>query len=242
MLCGVNPVLEALTVSPPTIEHVLVARGARSVQPVVDAARACGVPIETVDQGTLDRMTGGAHHQGVAGRVPPFVYTPIEDLLGDGHALIVVLDGVTDPQNLGAIIRSAEVLGARGVVVPEDRAAAVTPTVMRAASGATAHLPVAQVVNLVRALESAKAAGFWIVGLDAAGSAGFQDLPPLERTVLVVGSEGKGMRRLVREACDFLVRIPVRGRVASLNASVAAGIGLFALVSRLGAGLEPGDR
>jgi len=162
----------------------------------------------------------------------PFVYATFEQVLGSGAARLVALDGITDPHNLGAIIRSAEVLGAGGLILPLDRCAAVTASVIRASSGASAHLPIAQVVNLVRALGDAKQQGYWTIGLDPAGSSTFQELPSLDRALLVVGGEGAGLRPLVREACDFTVRIPGRGRVASLNAAVAAAIGLYALTER----------
>ncbi len=154
-------------------------------------------------------------------------------MLARGTPLVIALDGVTDPQNLGAIVRSAEVLGAGALIVPRDRSAPVTPTAIRAAAGATAHLPIVQVVNLTRALGEAKERGYWIVGLVTTGSSQFHDLPALDRAVLVVGSEDKGARPLVRETCDFLVRIPQRGRVESLNASVAAAIGIYALQEKL---------
>jgi 23S rRNA (guanosine2251-2'-O)-methyltransferase len=181
----------------------------------------------------LDRLSGGGHHQGIAARTRPFAYAELDDILDAGAGLLVALDGITDPQNLGAIVRSAEVLGAGGLILPRDRSAAVTPAVVRASAGATVHLPIAQVVNLVRALESAKERGYWTVGLALDGSSTFQQLPELDRALLVVGSEGKGARPLVLEACDFRVRIPQTGRVGSLNASVAAAIGLYAVGERL---------
>jgi len=230
---GANPVLEALSAAPESVSAVVVAPGSDAAARVADRARALGVPIETADRSALERLTAGGHHQGVAARTRPFAYAALEDLLAHAKPLLIALDGVTDPHNLGSIIRSAEVLGAGGLILPRDRSAAVTPATMRVASGASAHLPVVQVVNLVRALEEAKRIGYWIVGLDPEGSSRFQELPALERAVLVVGSEGKGARPLVRRGCDFLVRIPVRGHVTSLNAAVAAGIGLYALAERL---------
>ena len=162
-----------------------------------------------------------------------FEYAPVEEVLARRPPLLVALDGIMDPGNLGAIVRSAEVLGAGGILLPRDRSAPVTPAVVRAASGASLHLPIARVVNLVRTLAQAKELGYWVVGLDLAGPARFRELPDLERAVLVVGGEGKGARHLVLGACDFRVRIPVRGRIASLNASVAAGIGIYELSARL---------
>lgn len=243
MLFGLNPALEVLRISPDLLEKLYVARGVQAGDRVVAEARARGVAIEVTDRSALDRMTGGGHHQGVAVRIKPFSFAPIDELLRDAPRLLVVLDGVTDPQNLGAIVRSAEVLGAGGVILPRDRNVGVTPTVVRASSGAAVHLPVAQVVNLVRTLEQVKDAGYWIVGLDAAGGSRFQDLPPFERVVVVVGGEGKGIRPLVARSCDFMVAIPVRGRVTSLNVAAAAAIGLHELMARLPqSATVPGDR
>jgi 23S rRNA (guanosine2251-2'-O)-methyltransferase len=230
---GANPVLEALAAAPESIRAVVIDARSEAGARAAERARALGIAVETADRNALDRLTGGGHHQGVAARTRPFAYAAFEDVLTRAAPLLVALDGVTDPQNLGSILRSAEVLGAGGVILPRDRAAAVTPAVIRAASGASAHLPVAQVVNLVRALEDAKRQGYWIVGLDVEGTSRFQQLPALERALLVVGGEGHGIRPLVRRGCDFSVAIPMRGRVASLNAAVATAIGLYALRERL---------
>lgn len=228
---GVHPVIELLRAAPGSIERLWIAAEADAAS-VRDEALRAAVPIEPVDRPTLDRMTGGGHHQGVAVRTRPFEYAELETLLDGAAPLLVALDGITDPQNLGAIVRSAEVLGAGGLVLPRDRSAPVTPAVVRAAAGATAHLPIAQVVNLTRALGLAKERGYWIVGLALDGASTFADLPPLEHAMLVVGSEGKGARHLVLEACDFRVRIPQQGRVGSLNAATAAAIGLYALAEQ----------
>jgi 23S rRNA (guanosine2251-2'-O)-methyltransferase len=233
VLFGRNPVLEVMRLAPDTISKLWVARGTDIGDRLIADARALGVVVEMVDRQVLDVMTGQGHHQGVALQTKPFAFTAVEDVIQRATSLVAVLDGIVDPQNLGAIVRAAEVLGAGGVVIPKDRSASVTPAVIRASSGAAVHLPIAQVVNLVRALEQLKEAGYWIVGLDAEGRSTFQDLPRFERVVLVVGSEGQGMRPLVARACDFIVAIPVRGRVASLNAATAAAIGLHELASRL---------
>ena len=233
VLCGRNPVLEVMRLAPDAIQKLWIARGADIGERLIADARALGVVVEMVEREALDAMTGQGHHQGVALQTKPFAFRAIEDLVQRAPALVAVLDGIVDPQNLGAIVRAAEVLGAGGVVIPKDRSASVTPAVIRASSGAAIHLPIAQVVNLVRALEQLKEAGYWIVGLDAEGHSTFQDLPRFERVVLVVGNEGQGMRSLVARACDFVVAIPVRGRVASLNAATAAAIGLHELASRL---------
>lgn len=229
---GVHPVIELLRAAPTSIERLWIVADGDDARVRAEAARA-GVAVETIDRVSLDRLTSGGHHQGVAVRTRPFAYAELEDVLAAGPPLLVALDGVTDPQNLGAIVRSAEVLGAGGVILPRDRSAPVTATAIRASAGATAHLPIAQVVNLTRALRDAKERGYWIVGLATDGSSTFQELPSLERALLVIGSEDRGARPLVLETCDFRVRIPQRGRVESLNASVAAAIGLYALASKV---------
>ncbi len=231
---GLNPVLELVRASPHAIESLYVVRGVQAADRLSADAIAAGVPVEPIERTELDTMVGGAHHQGVAARTKTPAAADLEDVLADAPRMIAVADGIQDPQNLGAIVRAAEVLGAGAVVLPKDRSAGVTPAVVRASSGAAIYLPVAPVVNLVRALERLKEAGYWIVGLDAAGQSRFRDLPRFERVALVVGSEGRGMRPLVARSCDFVVAIPVQGKVSSLNAATAAAIGLHELASRLG--------
>jgi 23S rRNA (guanosine2251-2'-O)-methyltransferase len=239
---GINPILEVMRLSPEVLERLYVARGLQAGDRIAAEARLHGIAIELAERSTLDQLAGGGHHQGVAARTRPFVFASIEQMLRVAPQILVALDGITDPQNLGAIVRSAEVLGAGGLVLPKDRNASVTPSVIRASSGAAIHLPIAQVVNLVRGLKQIKDAGYWIVGLDAAGSSRFRNLPPFERVALVIGGEGTGIRPLVARTCDFMVAIAVRGRVSSLNAAAAAAIGIHELASRLPAsGAEPGD-
>lgn len=230
---GLNPVLEVLRASPELVERLYLVPGLQSGDRLATEARRRGITVEVTDRVALDRMTTGGHHQGVAARTKPFAFQAIEDVLDAGPSLVVVLDGITDPQNLGAIVRSAEVLGAGGVVIPKDRSVGVTSTVIRASSGAAIHLPIAQIVNVVRALEILKERGYWIVGLAAEGTSQFQDLPALDRAAVVIGGEGRGMRPLVAKSCDFTVAIPVRGRVTSLNAAAAAAIGIHELAARL---------
>jgi 23S rRNA (guanosine2251-2'-O)-methyltransferase len=233
LVFGVNPVREHLRSAPKSIASLLAVPNARAVQELVAEARAQGITVESTDQATLDRLTGRGHHQGVAARTAPFAYADVNQLLASGPPLLVALDGITDPQNLGAIVRSAEVLGAGGLLIPRDRSAPVTPAVVRAASGATTHLPIASVVNLARALADAKEHGYWIAALDPNGEGKLSEAPRFERVVVVVGGEGTGVRRLVLEQADVRLAIPIRGRVASLNASAAAAIGLFAISERL---------
>ncbi len=233
VIFGVNPVLEALRASPGAVAILYLAAGTEGSERLTSEAHAHGVAVEVTDRAALDRLTAGGNHQGVAARARPIAVVPLEDLLSRTPPLVVIADGITDPQNLGAIIRSAEVLGAGGIILPRDRSAGITPAVVRASSGAAMHLAITQVVNLVRATEQAKAAGYWIVGLDASSRTRFQDLPALDRVALVVGSEDRGMRPLVARTCDFVVAIPVRGRVTSLNASAAAAIALHEIAMRL---------
>jgi 23S rRNA (guanosine2251-2'-O)-methyltransferase len=233
VLFGINPVRELLLSSPTSVERVYVAPGVHAAERVADEARARHIAIETADRDALDELTAGGHHQGLAARVRPRAAVALEDVVRLAPRLLVALDGITDPQNLGAILRSAEVLGAGAAIVPKHGSAGLSPTVVRASSGAALHLPVCEVVNLVRALEQLKEHGYWTVGLDGAGPSRFQELPDVERAVLVIGGEGKGIRPLVARGCDFLVAIPMRGRVTSLNAAAAAAIGLHELAQRL---------
>ena len=218
--------------------------GGRS-QRLAQRAHGSGVAVSMMGKGECDRMAG-ARCQGVAAEVA-YAYAELDDLLVR-PGLIVFLDGVADPHNLGAILRTAEAAGATGAVIPERRAAQVNATVMRVSAGAAVFLPVARVTNLVRALQQAKDAGFWVVGLDAEGEALLpmagrpEDPRAGDRYGLVVGGEGEGMHRLVREHCDEVARLPMRGRVESLNASVAAGLAIYRLLDGTLFGAGAGGR
>ncbi|QKW20169.1 23S rRNA (guanosine(2251)-2'-O)-methyltransferase RlmB [Kitasatospora sp. NA04385] len=203
------------------------------VRDAFQAANERGVPLMEAPRPQLDQMTGGLNHQGLVLQVPPYEYAHPEDLL-DGaadsgqDALIVALDGVTDSRNLGAVVRSAAAFGAHGVVIPERRAAGMTAGAWKTSSGAAARLPVARATNLTRALEAYQKAGLMVVGLAADGEAEIGDLEALTGPVVIVaGSEGKGLSRLVSETCDLRVRIPMPGLTESLNAGVAAGVVLY---------------
>ncbi len=233
-LLGRRPVLEALRAGRP-ISRILVSKTARERGPldeILREARARQIPVQTVDHRRLDALGRGIPHQGVGALGAVAALVELEDLLDRarerGEApFLLALDGVEDPQNLGAVIRTAEAAGAHGVVIPRRRASGLSPAVARAAAGATAYLPVAGVGNVVAALERLKAAGVWVVGADPAGSERYDAgalVPPI---ALVVGSEGRGLHRLVRDRCDRIVRIPLRGRVQSLNVSVAAALLLY---------------
>jgi 23S rRNA (guanosine2251-2'-O)-methyltransferase len=234
LVYGVRPVLEALRARARDVNLILAAAGEtqRGVREVIAAAGAAGVGVETKPRTVLDELAVGGSHQGVVAVVGEYPYADPEDLLAvardRGEApLLVVLDGVQDPQNLGALVRSAHVLGAHGLVVPQDRAAPVTPAAVKASAGATEHLRVARVVNLARALEGLKAAGLWVAGGVAEGGSAPWELDFTEPTALVVGAEGKGIRPLVLKHCDFQVRIPMVGQVASLNVAAAGAVLLY---------------
>ena len=240
LLVGRNPVAEALRAKVPATALYL-AHGLETDERVTEAVRIAGnrgIALLEVSRGELDRRTGGILHQGIALQVPPFAYHALPDLLAtaaeSGTApLLVALDGVTDPRNLGAVIRSALAFGAHGVIVPERRAAGVTATAWRTSAGAAARLPVAQVTNLVRSLKECRDAGLFVVGLDADGSTSLDELEmATEPLVVVVGSEGRGLSRLVGENCDLTVSIPMAPSAESLNASVAAAVTLAEVARR----------
>lgn len=238
---GRRAVLEALRAGT-ELQKVLLAEGIErgpQVEEIVERAKAAGLPVDTVDRGELDRSAHTKHHQGVVAVASDVRYARIEDILAAAKErgqppLVVVLDGIEDPQNLGAIIRTVDCAGAHGVVIPEHRAVGITPGVVRAAAGATEHVKVARVNNLSRALDQLKEAGLWVFGLDSAGDRLHWDAEFDRPAALVIGSEGEGISRLVRERCDFLVRLPVLGRIESLNASVAAAVTLYEVVRQRG--------
>ncbi|HET6210889.1 MAG TPA: 23S rRNA (guanosine(2251)-2'-O)-methyltransferase RlmB [Jatrophihabitans sp.] len=232
LLVGRNPVAEALRAVIPA-NALYVAVGIEADERVTEAVHLAadrGLPILEVSKAELDRRTNGILHQGIALQVPAFSYDELPDLLelatnAGSPALLVALDGVTDPRNLGAVIRSAVAFGAQGVIVPTRRSAGVTATAWRTSAGTAARIPVAQVTNLVRALRDCQKAGLQVAGLDADGSTTIDELPcALDPLVIVVGSEGRGLSRLVGETCDVTVAIPMNSRAESLNASVAAAV------------------
>jgi 23S rRNA (guanosine2251-2'-O)-methyltransferase len=227
VLAGVHPVREALRARRP-IEKVLIAKGAGGprLQEIVELARAASIPVRFELREVLDRATKGVAHQGVVGFGSAHSYVELEAVL-DGAKLLVVLDGVEDPHNLGAIVRTAHAAGANAVIVPERRAAPLSEAVDRAAAGALEYLPIARVVNVAQTLERLKARGFWIYGLDERGSELYDQTEFHTPTVMVLGGEGRGLHQNVQKHCDVLLRIPMAGAVSSLNVSVAAGVMLF---------------
>lgn len=246
LLVGRNPVVEALRAQVPATT-LYVALGIDIDDRVNEAVRTAAdrsIPILEISRAELDRMAGGVVHQGIGLQVPPYSYEPFEDLLAmaleQPAPLLVALDGVTDPRNLGAIVRSAAAFGAHGVFLPERRSAGVTATAWRASAGAAARVPISQVTNLTRALKACQREGFLAIGLDADGET---DLYTLEAAVgplvVVVGSEGRGLSRLVGETCDLRVSIPMASAVESLNASVAAAVALSEVARRRAEPAEP---
>lgn len=230
---GFHAVEEALTAGR-ALDRVVVARGRHGerVEEVVRLAKSRGVPVRFEDRQQIDRATGTREHQGVAALVAAKTVAELEDLLADkqGAGLLVLLDGVEDPHNLGAIVRTSLAAGAKGVVIPERRAAGLSDTVERASAGALAHLPVARVKNLVRGMEEMKEAGYWLVGLDERAEKSYTEVDLQGNVGIVLGREGEGLHELTRKRCDFLVSLPTIGPVKSLNVSVAAGVMLFEVV------------
>lgn len=232
---GRNPVVEALRAGVPATALWVAERidSDDRVRESMKLAGQHGIALMEASRTELDRVAGGSHHQGVVLQVPAYDYVHPDDLLARAHVageapLFVALDGVTDPRNLGAVLRSAAAFGAHGVVVPSRRAAGVTATAWKVSAGAAARVPVARATNLTRALEAYRDAGLYVVGLDGEATDELSDVDLLgEPVVLVVGSEGKGLSRLVRETCDAVVAIPIRSSAESLNAAVAAGIALY---------------
>ncbi len=237
---GRNPVVECLRAGVPALSLTL-AHGTNLDERVAEAVRLAadaGVPILEVPRQELDRIAGAALHQGLALQVPPYSYAHPDELLEAAAdsaepALIVALDGVQDPRNLGAVVRSTAAFGGHGVLLPERRSAGMTAVAWRASAGAAARLPVARATNLTRTLRDYAMAGLMVAGLDAEGEVSIDDFElATDPLVVVVGSEGRGLSRLVREACDVTVSIPISGAVESLNAAVATGV-LLSEVARL---------
>ena len=238
-ISGIHAVREALLASRP-LQGVLVVRGRHGerIEEIIRLARRQGVPVRFEDRAQLDRAAGTRDHQGVAAVVAARASVSFEDLLAgkpESPGLMVLLDGVEDPQNLGAIIRTALAAGATGIVIPERRAAGLTESAGRVSAGAIEHLPVARVTNLTRAMQQLKDAGYWLVGFDERAERRHTDVDLTGPIALVLGGEGKGLHELVRQRCDFLVSIPTVGPIRALNVSVATGIALFEVARQRGA-------
>jgi 23S rRNA (guanosine2251-2'-O)-methyltransferase len=229
VIFGINSVSEALKSRGRAFEWVGVAKERRDLrlQKLIEECRRNSVPVRFMQRTELDRLAATGSHQGVVAQTSSKQYTDVDDMIAakrGRHALIVVLDGVEDPHNLGAILRTADAAGADGVIIPERRAAGITGTVVKASAGASEHLPVAKVMNTARTLEGLKEKNLWIVGLDERGKQSYDSVDYKMDCAVVLGAEGKGLHDLVAKKCDFLVSIPMLGHVPSLNVSVAAGV------------------
>src|SRR5467141_4676714 len=233
-LTAIHAVREALEAGR-AFDRIVIARGRQDtrVEEIVKLARERNIAVRFEERGQLDRLADSKDHQGVVALAAARAAATLKDILKVANAsrgqrgLIVLLDGVEDPHNLGAVIRTALAAGAHGLVIPERRAAGLTDTIARASAGALAHLPVAKVTNLVRTMEELKEAGYWLVGLDEQADKNYSEVDYTTAMGIVMGSEGGGLHQLTRKRCDFVVSLPTTGPVKSLNVSVAAGVVLF---------------
>jgi 23S rRNA (guanosine2251-2'-O)-methyltransferase len=226
---GLNPVRELLAAAPEAVRAICIKRGdLRRFAREIELARRVGAEIREVDDPTLARAAGAdARHQGIVALTRPYAYAPLDDVLAMRPDPLLVIDGVTDPRNLGAILRSAEGAGAGALVIARDRTAPITPAAIKASAGAWAHLKVARCGNVARFLADLKEAGYWIAALAPGSQTSLYEVDTSRRLAIVIGSEGEGVRSLVKKTADFVVSIPMRGRVASLNVSVATAVALF---------------
>ena len=240
VIAGRNPVLETLNSGRP-INKIIVDRHARNnvLDEIVGKARAAHVPIDFVDRSAIERLAPGVGHQGVIAYASSKEYVELEDLLDFARAknqppLLLLLDGIEDPQNLGAIIRTADAAGIHGVVVRSHRAAGLTPAVAKASAGAIEYVPVARVANIAQSIEALKKRGVWVAGIDMSGTTTYTGVDYKGPTAIVIGGEGKGLSDLVRKRCDYIATIPMKGKISSLNASVAAAIVMYEAVKQRG--------
>jgi 23S rRNA (guanosine2251-2'-O)-methyltransferase len=241
LIFGINPLLEALKSRDLRIKKIVIAenRGGDALRKIVNLAKQRGIPLEFRERSTLDRLTHQKNHQGFVGICESFEYVSVDDVIancssGLKYNLILILDSIMDPQNLGSLIRTAHCFGANGVIIPENRSAAVTASVMKASAGAAHHLPVAMVVNISQTIEYLKEKDFWIYGADPVSGGHISVYNYENHVCLVMGSEGRGIRPLIKKKCDFLLSIPITGKVDSLNVSVAAGIILYEMLRAWG--------
>ena len=241
IIYGINPVMEALKDDRGNIEKVICTRGRNGerLRKILNLVTEKGIPVEVKDRTYIDRLAGNKSHQGIIGLCKTFHYASVDEVVAHRHELfkndlILILDGITDPQNLGSLIRTAHCCGANGVIIPEKRAATITGAVMKASAGAAQYTPIVRVVNLSRTIECLKKKGFWIYGADAHYGREIWTHNFDGHIGLVMGSEGEGIRPIIRKSCDFLVSIPLMGNVDSLNVSVAAGIIMYEILRKWG--------
>ncbi len=237
IIYGINPILEALRSERQSLNKILLAEGKQGgpIRLLRRLARERGIPVQVSPKEALDRLSGSGHHQGILGFTAASSYSTWGDLLdrvrsAQGKAIVLVLDSIEDPQNLGSLIRTAEACGVKGIILPKDRAAGITPAVVKASAGAVAHLPIVRVTNLASTLEELKKEGFWIVGADSRAEKSLYELKFDMNVSVVIGSEGKGVRPLLLKKCDYRVSIPMKGKVTSLNAGIAGAVILFEIL------------
>ncbi|MBI2679149.1 MAG: 23S rRNA (guanosine(2251)-2'-O)-methyltransferase RlmB [Candidatus Koribacter versatilis] len=244
VIFGIHSVTEALKARARNFDHVEVAKDRHDpkIQRIIDDCRVSSIPVRFVPRESLDRLARSANHQGVVAVTSSKKYSQVEDFIASKRgpwSFLVVLDGVEDPHNLGAVIRAADGAGADGIIIPERRAVHVTGTVAKASAGASEHMPLAKVTNISRTLEDLKDENIWIVGLDERGTQTYDQVDYKMDCALVFGAEGKGLHEHVRKHCDFLVNIPMAGSVSSLNVSVASGIVMYEVVRQRSAAALP---
>ena len=231
---GIEPVHELLAASPSMVRVLHVRSGdERRFADEIAKARAANARVASIDEAALDSLCGpDARHQGIAAEIGEYAYGEFEEILADKPDPLLVIDGVTDPRNLGAIIRSAEGAGASAMVIARDRTVGLTPVAIKASAGAWIHMKIARCGNVARALEDLKEEGYWIAALAPGGDTSIYELDTTRRLAIVIGAEGKGVRDIVRKGSDFIVDIPMRGKVASLNVSVATAVALYEVMRR----------
>lgn len=231
-ICGTHAVFEALSSRRLPIERIHIARQAHSpkLKEILQLAQERDIPVRKEERAVLDRLSNGTVHQGIIAITAALSYADFESLFKSEKPLVIVLDGVEDPHNLGAVIRTADACGATGVLVPDRHSAPLSATVVKASAGASAYVPVVRAKNLVSVIDELKERGLWIVGVDADGTKEWTEFDYAVPIALVLGGEHRGLRRLVREHCDAVVRLPMFGKISSLNISVAAGIVLYEIV------------
>lgn len=236
MICGVHAVYEVLAAGRQPVERIHVLRDARlpRLKQILDLARERGVPVRKEERAVLDKIAGGVVHQGIVAIASETSYAPLKRIFDAKLPCVVVLDGIEDPHNLGAVIRTAEASGVSGVIVPERHSAPLSAAVAKASAGALAYVPVIRVTNIANTLDELKTNGLWVVGVDEEGERLWTDFDYTSPVALVFGGEHRGLRRLVREHCDVVVRLPMVGRVGALNVSVTAGILLYEVVRQRG--------
>ena len=242
LIYGINPVMEALKATDLSIKELLISskRSGEAIDDIKDLAKECGVKVRLLSKDELENMAGTRNHQGVVIVCKEgFPYRHIEELLSiwkksDARAFFLILDSIEDPQNMGTLIRSASAAGVQGVIIPKDRSAEITPAVEKASAGATIKTPIAKVTNISNAIRLLKEAGVWVVGIEAEGKTNIYSAPFDGELAIVVGSEGAGIRRLVKRECDLLASIPMRGELNSLNAAQAGTVALFEAVRQRG--------